>query len=1153
MSNPNDQALLRIDLEFGIQKAVRDIATLDRKWKQATRKAGDVTKHWDREMGAVLSKVKEVGVEYASSLKLSARQLSLVNKQFVHLDRSIKNATKELENKEQALSACNDELKAMLAYEKRMAQSEEKMGAAEVERLRTAKAASAQAEADVKSLRGRVDMLRESLELTKQMERAQGSANYSKVFEESAEEFAKSLKDKSEDAFRSALKDAASHSKTDMGKGLQAAFSEAASSLRSRDFSGLVGSALSGGSAVAKGAAGGVTRAAMQGAVNPEAGAMAKSLAGMASKLGPLFETLAKIGPIVGAVAGSVLALVKLFLDADAAAKEFNKELLSTASTGEFLAESGGDSFAAYDKLEKTLKGVRDAANDFAENNKWGITKKDHLAVLNVLNAEGVSFKRMETEAANARKEVGAFSADMVHVAVGYSRIFGVSLNEIASFQSEMMTDLGMSFQSSRKEFQTMQDAAGEAGMAQNRFFATIKSVSSDLALYNMRIEDSVHLLTMLGKTMNPRNAAKFMQETVQGFKGMGRSEKLKMTLLAGEGYTREVFKKDRQAKIEDIAGKISAGGAHGSLEDIKAAVAKGGEAAESYLKDLPKELQGTLREGVTQLEIDNKRAGKGVFGLSGATGNFGMGSVLDMYKKAITRFSGGDSLEDAAGSIGGEMMAEQLGVSQERLDAMIKLEKAVNAQKNELVRQGKKTKEQVAKMGTQDILQTMDKDAQERLKSETNVESFAQQQAKATISINDQLGNIMDWLMNQFYNLMSGMYDAILDIPGVGGGARKRDRAVVQALNSGGNAFSYTAAKAASGAFTGKAAESARNAVVDSPEWKQLVSFITSKQTDGPELQRQLNAVDTALKGLSGMGGDRLQSAMTLAGISKDKMAKLTGVGSKPAATGSSIRQSMRDAGLSYEEVQQVAAKLGWTTGADPKSLVDTTSTMAAMQRDAGIAKSAAGAPSTPVTAVTPNTTGPAPKKDEMPATVAQADATKDAIEEVRDGQKNMKLDPTFTKGKYKDAVNEAVLDAIRIGLYEYWMYSGLDKDQVIRAGLTGTSLGPTVSLWAGNGKKTGAGYGEVTSSLAKSATANANAVGGTVLNPAPGEVLASVAPGETIVPKGGFKGSGGSSYTVNQTFSGPGGNDTAFARFIDQRTRQALVEWERAKSMRK
>ena len=136
MSNPNDQALLRIDLEFGIQKAVRDIATLDRKWKQATRKAGDVTKHWDREMGAVLSKVKEVGVEYASSLKLSARQLSLVNKQFVHLDRSIKNATKELENKEQALSACNDELKAMLAYEKRMAQSEEKMGAAEVERLK---------------------------------------------------------------------------------------------------------------------------------------------------------------------------------------------------------------------------------------------------------------------------------------------------------------------------------------------------------------------------------------------------------------------------------------------------------------------------------------------------------------------------------------------------------------------------------------------------------------------------------------------------------------------------------------------------------------------------------------------------------------------------------------------------------------------------------------------------------------------------------------------------------------------------------------------------------------------------------------------------------------------------------------------------------
>lgn len=1119
---------LEFQIDIDGSTAQRQIRKIEQQWKQSTAKIVAATKDYDHYVKGVVNSAKSFGTEYTSSIKMTSKQLTLLNRKMEELNREIDT------------------------------------------NARLSKSAS---DVEQKGIQKTITGLKQQLDVLQQIEKAQRGANYEKVFGEVAKSFGADLKKESEEAFRSALEGAAKFSKADMAKGMTEAFQDAAGSLKGKDFGGMVKGLAGIIGQGAKGLGGMATRAGLRAQNDPNAGGVSKALGSMLGKMGPMINTIAKLGPILSAAGGAVMAIVKLFLDAEAAAKEFNKEVLSAASSGEFLAKNAGVASAAFDELSETLKSIRNTAFSL-DNLNWGINAKEHSSFLNVLNAEGVSLARIKQEAESAKKEVGAFSADMVHVAVAYSRNFGVSLQEISSFQSEMMTELGSSFATAQNQFALMAQAAGESGMAQNKFFNIIKSVSSDLSLYNMRLEDSVHLLTLLGKTMNPRNAQKFMQETMQGFKNMGRTEKLKMTLLAGADKTRKIVEKDMMSKTKDVATKLAAAGAKGSVEEIQKAIEAGGGAAEKYLSDIPDAMKGEMRDAISQIEIDRKRMGKGVFGLSTATGNLGMGGVLDMYKAAIGRF-GGNDLEEAAGSVGGEMIAEQLGISQERLDSMIKLEKAVKAQKKVLIANGKDAAE-VEKMGTQDVIATMSEDAQKALKKDTEVINYAKQQSELTQSTLDKLDTIMQWLMNQFYNTILDIYDAMLSIPGVGDKGKKAkldlaryaqsstSKAVKDAFGqSGGDLWKFRDVgikKVADQAWGAKSqidtlTEARKSAKTDS-EKARIDASIGSLQN---MLADQFKSFDSNL-----YAPERSQLVGKLS--DKDKAAKIQAELTKDPKK--SIEEAIKAAGLSEkitnQDLAEMVSQAGWLidpTMSNPGMLAKNLENQEKIGQKYGVAGApaapvaapapaaapiaiaapvAAGTTAAPVAAVVPAAApvGPGPKKDDLPTTAKQGEDTITAIEDVQTKLNKVKLDKPFMKNEFQARVEAGVLDAVRVALYEYWMYSGLNRDDVLKkGGYDPMSFGKNLVKAKGDSLK------EKEANL----TLDGNAVGGTVLNPAPGEVIASVAPGETIVPKGGLKGGGGNVY---QTFAA--GTDQNFAKYIESKTKQAIIDWERAKKLR-
>jgi hypothetical protein len=550
-----------------------------------------------------------------------------------------------------------------------------------------------------------------------------------------------------------------------------------------------------------------IARAKETGGGGSKLGGLEKTIGGAMASMGPLLGALTKFAPILSAVASGFMAIVKLMVDAEAQAKEFNKSLLDTASTSEFLHANFNDADLGAADLKDTLKEVRDASFDLVFNTKWGLMAEDHAKILSVLNQEGVSLKDLQRDAKTAGMGIGAFQQELVAASVTLSRNFGVPLQEINQVQAEMVRELGIGLKDTSLAFAQIDKSAADSGIASNKFFAIIRSVSQDMSLYNTRMSETVELMGRLGKVMNPRNAQKFLQTAVQGLKNMSQDDRLKLALLTGK-KGKQIVQKDLERRSTEVYEKI--GKAIGEGADKVKTLLSDPDSADELWKAVGEKAgdqAGALREAATEVGIDKTASGKGAYGQAFAMENLGAGATLDMLKAGLMTFSGGKhkTLQEGAGDIGMTKMSEMLGMSTQQLRGNMKLEAAIDSEKRALIKQAKKdmkaqgksdaeiTKatEEIQNKSTDDILNGMPnkksaKELGDLAKSELD---FAKEQTQLTDTITKKLERLIQWLMNVFYDAILDIVDMFSNLPGVGGSAVKQKREMEKAIANSGNA----------------------------------------------------------------------------------------------------------------------------------------------------------------------------------------------------------------------------------------------------------------------------------------------------------------------------------------------------------------------------
>lgn len=952
---------------------------------------------------------------------------------------------------------------------------------------------------------------------------------------------------------------------------------------------------------------------------------MVKGLGSLTKSLAPLLSSFGKLAPLIGAFTSGITGIVQLMIDAEASAKAMNKEILQASGSSMFLDRNLGRGKAALADMEDTLSQIRDEATSLS-NISWGISKEDHLAMLGTLSAEGVKLTDLQSQfeamgkdsslaAAHAKSFGGA-----VQVAIGYSRVFGVSLQELTQFQAEMMTELGSSLADSQLQFEKMRRSAAESGIATNKFFAMIRGVSSDLSLYNSRLEDAYKILGMLGKVMNPRNAQRFMQTAMQALKGMGRIDRLKLNLLGG-GKMGGMVDRDLKRKSEGLAGKIrSATGKEVSPQDLLDSNKNIGD----LLQGVADSQKGEFTEAILEMRTDAKMNKKGIYGQSVAGRNLGPGAALEAMKSALKPFAGGaKKLMDMRGTIGAEQMAEQLGISEEQLSSMVKFEYAIDEQR-ELLKKGiasndPKVMASIAKAGLKaneidsagydQIMDTMDENEKEALKHSGEVIDYAKETSKTTSTISDKIGQLVDFVMNQIYNVMTGIWDTIMDIassklfdPSGAKAAEHAKARLEMRVNKTRNAelmdlvgksqseqefkikLKDTESYKAMGASIGKGREVADlnsslndlgkriQQTSDPAQRKKLEADYETQKKKLEAVSAEYNAaVGNIEKQLSGTldpnsADGRNARATRVSGAINSLFGPNTDFNKQKIATqrmgeGSDVNSALKAAGFSVEEISKIMDKLRDTLSGEEQAqalsdylkqrgMVSAPSPTGPAPQEAP--KPSAAPPPAPVASTPSTPTSPAApppptaaavaaaSKVEPPMTKEQGDSTLSTLDSVEKvlSHKGIKMNQAFMRDKFWASGHDAVLDANRESLFEYFMYSKLADPQKVAEGLKDKTISPNdfgrnlvSSMQSGTDFKTIPGF----------------AKGGIVPEPkSPDSVFVAARPGETILPKGKeASGSGSLQINVPVNVNGPGAQE--LGDMIKIKAMDAIQEWRR------
>lgn len=389
-----------------------------------------------------------------------------------------------------------------------------------------------------------------------------------------------------------------------------------------------------------------------------------KAIAGM----GQMLMKVGKVVLIVGAVVGAIAAVAAAIVDADSRMKELNKTLLDGGVAAADLADKYGD-------VTKNLNTVREAFTNFdglKNNLLWGTTAKDHMAILGAYADAGLTFKEIAGGIKDAEGQMQKFR-QATAAALTYSKLLGMSTEEIAGNMAEYMEELGLTLLGVQERFSAVSVAARDSGFATKRFFGMLLQATSGMSMYNVRLEEAAGLLIQLGKVLGEKMGGDFLQSLTRGFKDEGAQDRIKKTLTTGVGVSTQVLQKEAikgaqefQRQLKDLA-KDNAPGA----EMIREALASVG--IDKNMGDLtdPKQAEA-LAKALSKLSV----ADRGKLAASAqASGNAGMARMLDEAVGKSQAFRGGLGGAQAARQYAGPaaslllQLNEMLGVNGRRLD----------------------------------------------------------------------------------------------------------------------------------------------------------------------------------------------------------------------------------------------------------------------------------------------------------------------------------------------------------------------------------------------------------------------------------------------------------------------------------------------------
>ena len=892
----------------------------------------------------------------------------------------------------------------------------------------------------------------------------------------------------------------------------------------------------------------------------------------MTDVLGKLAGTMKTMGPILAVVGASVAAIVAILLDAEAAAKEFNKQILSTAGSSEFLHRNLKDADMAGADLEGTLKDIRDQATSL-DNMDWGINKETHTAVLNAITAEGVSLKKLDDDfkrVGQSAEGAEGYAKDWgttVQMSVAYSRAFGVSLQDVSQLQGEMMTEMGMNLGQVEKSFQYMTEGADEAGIATNKFFNIIRTFSADLTLFNIRMEDVTKTMIMLGKAMSPREAQKMLQSLSSMFKGKSLTDRTKDVIMGG-GRVRKAMNEQQEGNVKNLAADVGI-----TPKEMTKILKKDTKQLARWLATDGKNLNADQRKAVFEAaRMEHKLDTGDTIDLASAIKDANPWTAKKIADAKVAAITGGKKIDQLTGI--NRIAAEQAAdVGDELQDQIAKLEMSTATMKADLAEKlktangdsSKFTKEEqkmLAKLGvkiddgttfgkldaasSEDFYNSLDKDQKDILENGKKEIDFQKEVAHNTQSAMDKLGVLVDFVMNQIYDIMSSIYDALLSVLGKLGlidDASVKRQGMAKDIQKSGNADLINAWGKSHGdefkfkdeiikSLGGKMDNFLDQSAKDTKELQKSLAEETDP-TKQEALQKKLAAITAKRQALTdkivgkqtteqqfdalqaaannGLGDPKIVKAFQAMAQVRSLQKQQEGGGSVSTgdmeAAVKAQKEAFAEMSGSAESIDEYLKKsLGAFSPEDLKNVMpDVGKALQDQAPDLGKFAEKGASDNTLSVKVTKMLDGD--QHDEQMGEMSDQGGTLDDIFKAL-RIRGIKIDKPFLGSAVKTVIQDATYDSFTDALYDYWVLTNTRGEQswadwMKEGGLSGGAAVKGAGKWA---KENPEGMSKIyTGGGATGATPSGDkmtgfATGGVIPRPAPGEIFVSAKPGERV-----------------------------------------------------
>ncbi len=375
------------------------------------------------------------------------------------------------------------------------------------------------------------------------------------------------------------------------------------------------------------------------------------------------------LGPL-----GAVIGIVETLMGAEKEQKDFNKSILEGGGALDFMAKEG-------DNLHQNLNTLRQSMYDFRNLSDMGMSPEEVNSTLKGLQDANITLKEMAPAGANIKTQFEGARNIMMELKT-ISSVFGVGIEEVTSHVEVLHQNLGKAVDDAtemkeiKNAFDSIRDAATQAGFSNKKFFSTVISVTNEVGNMNGRISEAGSLLVRLKKLMG-KKGEEIVELSKEGYSGKGLQDRYTEVKKVGEAKVSKIL--EREAMTKSMALFKERGGIYGGDQATKIAeyigisldkLASGDSEAISKLNKMSKKDRQAALERIRRDEALGADVANQIQDLFSLTK--GIGASAETQAKSIEKMSMGGNLAMLANRL------NFLGMSAEKL-ADIDFDNAVN------------------------------------------------------------------------------------------------------------------------------------------------------------------------------------------------------------------------------------------------------------------------------------------------------------------------------------------------------------------------------------------------------------------------------------------------------------------------------------------